>query len=328
MTSHAKNIPRQACSIVYPHAFGSKSFVDRRQQLSQMLPDLEVSSHTVSHRWPFAYRSQFQPAPLNAMKPCYSEAMGPTPVEGQDDHISIGKQHAYAAVRFTEPNLNPKFIPTTTGELSPPSSCENILDAIFDERKVEEVLSQTALPSPQNSTHSSHDTHDPDIQAQARDDIEWLNQAAEEYTSIRCLIESKLRTLSSNASVGPTLTQKIDFMSIVDLIASQRSTEQVDGMLMLQDFLNEHESSLNWDGLTMLFLQVMRFIPTQKQLKEPPEFTLTIKILIWDAACICIWKMCTLSQSILEHARLLDAVPRILSLIKYVATSNTTMAKP
>jgi hypothetical protein len=202
-----------------------------------------------------------------------------------------------------------------------------------------------ALPTPRPSSPVSLATHrmmqdsDPDIQTRVDDDIVWLNQATVEYNAMRGQIESKLRStqtqkenpaeLEDDSSMNDEMMKlKQDLMCISDLVTSKDSTDQVDGLLLLGVFLDENKELINCDGLMMLFMDVLRFIPSLDNFENQLNLSEKDFFLKIETACFCICHMCKSSQSILEHARLLDAVPRILSLIKYAVTSNTTMAKP
>jgi hypothetical protein len=180
--------------------------------------------------------------------------------------------------------------------------------------------SEAELSSSECSTYATHDTFEEGTRLEV--DFEWLNQAANECANIRGQIESKLQTLSTKSIDRTMLKQKSELISIVDLIMSRKCTKQLDGLLLLTDFFTENQDFINWDKLILLFLEVMRLIPNQEQLLKPLNKKREIQSLLWNTACFCISHMCKSSALILEEARTLDAVPRILSLLKYVPTNQ------
>lgn len=117
--------------------------------------------------------------------------------------------------------------------------------------------------------------------------------------------------------VDSNLERKEDLISIVDLLASNEPSDQLDGMLLLGIFFEENKAAINWDGLYALFLEVLRFIPDIDD-ELPICFKLHENFLILDAACFCICEMCGNSVSVLEKARSLGIVPRVLHLLKCV----------
>ena len=105
------------------------------------------------------------------------------------------------------------------------------------------------------------------------------------------------------------------------MVSSKDPAEHVDGLMLLGVFLDNNKESINWDGFMTLFLEVMSFIPSGHTIEGVTMHGASDNLLLWDAACFCICRMCAGSPIILEQARSLHAVPRILCLVKYV-TSN------
>jgi hypothetical protein len=123
---------------------------------------------------------------------------------------------------------------------------------------------------------------------------------------------------SENEMNDKKLDLKIELVSIVDMVTSKDPDEHVDGLLMLGVFMNEYKESINWDGLMIVFREIMRFIPSLEETNWRLERTFQETLLLFDTACFCIGRMCNGSHTILNLARSLDAVPRILSLLKYM----------
>jgi hypothetical protein len=124
--------------------------------------------------------------------------------------------------------------------------------------------------------------------------------------------------------VDSNLERKEDLITIVDLVSSSQQSDQLDGMLLLGIFFEENKTAINWDGLHALFLEVLRFIPDNDD--EPQIYVKSNETyLILDAACFCVSEMCGNSVSILEKARSLNIVPRVLQLLKYVKLNTYLM---
>jgi hypothetical protein len=287
-------------------------------------PATESSFRDLSPRLPFAN-----------MQPLHSTSHG----NGSDEIAKHGHQRILSHQNQQQrAGNNPGITPLIA------SRTQQLQLAVLESAATHERAGM-ALPTPRPSSPVSLATHrmmqdsDPDIQTRVDDDIVWLNQATVEYNAMRGQIESKLRStqtqkenpaeLEDDSSMNDEMMKlKQDLMCISDLVTSKDSTDQVDGLLLLGVFLDENKELINCDGLMMLFMDVLRFIPSLDNFENQLNLSEKDFFLKIETACFCICHMCKSSQSILEHARLLDAVPRILSLIKYAVTSNTTMAKP
>jgi hypothetical protein len=159
----------------------------------------------------------------------------------------------------------------------------------------------------------SFEPSESDIHEQLNTHIELLDEMWMECSKIRSAIESELRLKSLNVS-----TKKEKLTHIFDMVTSKDPDEHVDGLLMLGVFMNENKESINWDGLMIVFREIMRFIPSLQKSEHRLQRSFQDTLLAWDAACFCIGRMCNCSRTILNLARSLHAVPRILSLLQYM----------
>jgi hypothetical protein len=105
-----------------------------------------------------------------------------------------------------------------------------------------------------------------------------------------------------------------DFSSILSRIESSDGSQNLDGLLMLSMYLEEHRSTISWDALVGLCAEIMSFIPQVHHFPIPASDDET---LLWDVACDCVDQMCSHSSAILERARDLNAVPRLLQLLMH-----------
>jgi hypothetical protein len=186
---------------------------------------------------------------------------------------------------------------------------------------------QTVIPKPLSTNCS--DISATEFKFQAVGAVNWDSDYAASIPTLFTLSETSNvqlpnefdednyleRDVSCFSPRDPDVKRKQDLVTIADFVTSMHSSEQTDGLLMLSAFLEENKHVINWDGLVFLFLEVLSFIPdTHSMLAEngSPD-----ALLILDVACFCIGQMCSNSSVILDRARLLGAVPRIILLLNY-----------
>ncbi len=241
----------------------------------------------------------------------------PFPARVLEDPMSRKETNAFGSVQMSFGDRVPGILPIRSSKPSP-RFIDNLTYHFrdhFEEKNMEEIRSgtlnkddlQPALPIV-SLIVDDHELSESEIQARLDVDIQWLNDATNEYSRIERNIESKMKLQLLKA-------QKRNLMLIFDKIASTESSEYLDGLLLLGIFLNTNTEHINWDGLKVVFLEVQKFVPTLEQIQQESMYNHHDHLLVWDAACFCISRMCSGSQSILDRARSLHAVPRILFLV-------------
>jgi hypothetical protein len=112
----------------------------------------------------------------------------------------------------------------------------------------------------------------------------------------------------------PDIQRKKTLLVICDMLSSREASDNMDGLLLLGVFFDENKDQLNWDGLLVLFLQILNFVPSNTSTLKNTILPANVAI-VRDAACFCISEICQNSALILLHAQQLDVVPRVLDLI-------------